>query len=173
MPHTPLIPDARGGFRLIDSGFSLIEMMMVISVIAILALIALPTMMDKIVRDQITEALPLANLATGPVSAGWAASKSFPADNAAAGLPEADRIVSNWISSVAIKDGAVNLTFGNRANGSLRGKTLTLRPAVVEDLSIVPVSWVCGQAAAPYRMTLRGENRTNIPAVYLPVRCRP
>ena len=172
MPDTPVTPNALGGFRLIDSGFSLIEMMMVISVIAILALIALPTMMDKLVRDQITEALPLAELATGPVSAGWATTKTFPADNAAAGLPEADRIVSNWISAVSIKDGAVNLTFGNRANGSLKGKTLTLRPAVVEDLPIVPVSWVCGQAAAPNRMTLKGENRTNIPAAHLPLRCR-
>lgn len=72
MPDTPVTPNAPSGLRLIDSGFSLIEIMMVIPVIAILALIALPTMMDKIVRDLITEALPLAELVTGPASAGWA-----------------------------------------------------------------------------------------------------
>jgi len=36
----------------------------------------------------------------------------------------------------------------------------------------VPVAWVCGYAEAPEKMTLIGENRTNIPAGYLPVQCR-
>jgi prepilin-type N-terminal cleavage/methylation domain-containing protein len=45
-------------------GFTLIEMMVVVGVIAILALMAYPTYQDKLVRDQIVEALPLADLSS-------------------------------------------------------------------------------------------------------------
>lgn len=153
-------------------GFTLIEMMVVVAIIAILALMMLPSYQDKLVRDQIAEALPLADIAKPPIAAAWAAAQSFPADNAGAGLPPADRIVSNLVSSVSVQGGALHLTFGNRANGQIKGKVLSLRPAVVEDAPVVPVAWICGYAPAPDKMTVKGENRTNIPAVYLPFRCR-
>ena len=155
-----------------DRGFTLIELMVVVGILAILALLAIPTYQDKFIRDQIAEALPLADIAKPPVAASWALLQSFPADNAAAGLPVADKIVNNTISSVAIQGGAIHITFGNRANGVIRGKILTLRPAVVEEAPIVPVTWVCGYATAPEKMTIKGENKTNLPPGYLPVRCR-
>jgi hypothetical protein len=40
--------------------------------------------------------------------------------------------------------GAIDITFGNKANGNLKGKILTLRPAVVDDAPVVPITWVCG-----------------------------
>ena len=153
-------------------GFTLLELMVVIGIVAILALMAIPTYQDKFIRDQIAEALPLADIAKPPVVLSWAALQTLPADNAAAGLPIAEKIVNNYISSVSIQGGAINITFGNRANGVILGKVLTLRPAVVEDAPIVPVTWVCGYAAAPEKMTVKGENKTNIPPGYLPIRCR-
>jgi type IV pilus assembly protein PilA len=150
----------------------MIEMMVVIGVLAILMLMAVPTYQDKFIRDQIAEALPLADIAKGPVSASWALRRAFPADNAAAGLPSADRIVNNFVSAIAIENGALHMTFGNRASGLIKGRTLTLRPAVVEDAPIVPVAWVCGLASVPGKMTARGENRTDIPLKHLPVQCR-
>ena len=153
-------------------GFTLVEMMVVIGIVAILALMAIPTYQDKFIRDQIAEALPLADIVKPPVALSWAALQTFPADNTAAGLPVAEKIVNNTISSVAIQGGAINITFGNKANNVIHGKILTLRPAVVEDAPIVPVTWVCGYATAPDKMTVKGENKTNIPPGYLPIRCR-
>jgi len=153
-------------------GFTLVEMMVVIGIVAILALMAIPTYQDKFVRDQIVEALPLADIAKPAIALSWAALQTFPADNAAAGLPVAEKIVNSYIRSVAIQDGSINITFGNKANNVILGKVLTLRPAVVEDAPIVPVTWVCGYATAPEKMTVKGENRTNIPPGYLPIRCR-
>ena len=154
-------------------GFTLVEMMVVIGIVSILALMAIPTYQDKFIRDQVAEALPLADLAKPPVALSWAVLQTFPADNAAAGLPVAEKIVNNFIGSVAIQGGAINITFGNKANRAILGKVLSLRPAVVEDAPIVPVTWVCGYATAPEKMTVKGENKTNIPPGYLPIRCRP
>ncbi|HZE90674.1 MAG TPA: pilin [Rhizobacter sp.] len=153
-------------------GFSLLELMAVVAVIAILATLAMPSLQGKIVRDQIVEAMPLANIAKAPVATAWALTKTLPADNAEAGLPVADKIVNNFVSSVVVENGAIHLTFGNRANGAIKGKVITLRPAVIEDSPIVPVTWVCGHAAAPDKMTIHGVDKTTVDARYLPLNCR-
>ena len=156
-----------------DAGFTAVEMLIVLGVIAILAVMAVPSYMEKIVRDQIIEALPLADVAKAPVATTWTLTQTVPGDNEAAGLPAADRIVNNFVSSTQVRNGAIHITFGNRAHSSLKGKVLTLRPAVVADAPVVPVAWVCGNAAVPDKMTVKGENKTNVPAQLLPLKCRP
>ena len=146
--------------------------MVVMGIIAILALMTVPTYMEKAVREQVTEALPLADIAKAPTAAAWALALPLPADNEAAGLPASDKIVSNYVSSVSVQGGAIHIVFGNRASGVLKGKVLSLRPAVVEDARVVPVSWVCGNAAAPDKMTVKGMNKTDLPNLLLPVKCR-
>lgn len=150
----------------------MIEIAVALAIVGILAMLAVPSFQDRIVRDQIVSATPLADIAKAPVALSWAALKSFPTDNQSAGLPPAEKIVNNFISSVAIEAGAIHITFGNSANGLIKGKILTLRPAVVLDAVVVPVAWVCGDAAAPGQMTVQGTNRTNIPTNYLPYNCR-
>jgi type IV pilus assembly protein PilA len=153
-------------------GFTMIEMMAVVAVVAILAMLAVPSYLDLIVRDQIKAALPLADIAKRPIAAAWADKQTFPADNAAAGLPPAEKIVANHVSAVAVDSGAIHITFGNRVNRAIAGKVLTLRPAVVEDAPVVPVAWVCGYAEAPDKMTLHGRALTDIPESMLPMECR-
>jgi type IV pilus assembly protein PilA len=154
------------------SGFTLVELMVVIAVLAILALIALPTFTDKLVRDQVAEALSLAAIAKPAIESAWRLGQPLPADNAAAGLPEPEKIVNNVVSAVTVQDGAIQIRFGNRAHAMLKGKTLSLRPAVVEDAPVVPVTWLCAMAPAPGKMTAKGSNRTDVPVRLLPLRCR-
>ena len=153
-------------------GFTVVEMMVVIAVISILALMTIPSYLDRIVKAQIEAALPLADMAKRSVAGIWSATLTFPADNAVAALPVADKIVNNYVSAVTVKDGVINLTFGNRANKAIAGKVLSLRPAIVEDTPVVPITWVCGTAEAPEKMTAMGENQTNVDAMYLPLECR-
>lgn len=153
-------------------GFTMVEMMAVVAVITILALMAIPSYLDRIVRAQIEASLPLADIAKKPIAAAWAAVQDFPDDNAAALLPAPDKIVNNYVSSLTVQNGAIHLTFGNRANQSIQGKILTLRPAVVEDAPVVPVAWVCGYADVPQKMTVKGGDRTDIPETFLPLDCR-
>lgn len=154
------------------NGFSLLELMVVVAIMGILGMMAIPAYMHQIARRQILDAMPLADIAKKPVETAWALAQPFPHDNAIAGLPADDLMVSNLVQSVAVQDGAIQITFGNNANGMLNGKLLTLRPAVIPDTPIVPVAWVCGNAAGPGKMTVKGQNKTNIPEEYLPVYCR-
>lgn len=153
-------------------GFTLIEMMVVVGIVAILALMMIPAYQDRFIRNQIIEALPLADIAKAPISASWAAARALPADNAAAGLPVPDKVVNNHVSALQVEGGAIHITFGNRASNAIRGKVLSLRAAIVADAPIVPVAWVCGLAMVPGNMTAQGENRTNVPPSYLPLNCR-
>ena len=150
----------------------MMEMVAVMAVIAILATLAVPSYLERIVRDQIKSALPLADIAKQPIATAWSSTQSFPADNAAAGLPIPEKIVSNYISGLTVRNGAIHLMFGNRASGAISGKVLTLRPAVVDDAPVVPVAWVCGGAEPPDRMKVTGANLTDIKEGLLPLECR-
>jgi len=153
-------------------GFTMMELMAVVVVIGVLAMIAVPSYLDRIVREQVRESLALTEIVKAPIAASWSLSQAFPFDNVAAGLPPADKIVANYVSAVAVEGGAIHITFGNRANNTIVGKLLTLRPAIVVDAPIVPIAWVCGYAETPNQMTANGRNLTNIPELLLPLECR-
>lgn len=153
-------------------GFTAVEMMVVVAILAILAMVAIPSSLGRIVREQVVTAIPLADIAKAPIAASWTLSKTLLADNAAAGLPSHDKVVSNFVSDVAVQDGAIHMTFGNKAHPQIKGKILSIRPAVIEESQIVPVAWVCGNAKAPEKMTVMGVNKTNVAAEFLPRLCR-
>lgn len=159
-------------FRKAIFGFTAIEMMVVIAIFAILATIAIPSSMGRIVREQIVAAIPLADIAKAPVAANWKLEKTLLADNEAAGLPEHNKIVNNYVSAVLVENGAIHMTFGNKAHNVIKGKVLSMRPAVIEESEIVPVTWVCGNAKAPEQMTVMGVNKTNVALEYLPYICK-
>ena len=153
-------------------GFSMIELVMVMAVVAILALIAVPTFLDRNVRLQVQEGMALANLARNAVNGFYGLHGELPNSNDDAGVPPKEKIVSNLVSEVSIDAGAVTITFGNNVNSAVAGKRLTLRPAIVKDAPTVPIAWLCNNKPVPNGMSAMGTNRTDIPGKWLPIECR-
>jgi type IV pilus assembly protein PilA len=153
-------------------GFTLIELLVAVAVLAILATLALPSFQGPMVRQQIVDSSSVINVGKNAVSAKWAATQKLPVDNADAALPDADKLVGNYVSSISVDGGALHVVFGNQVNGAIKGKTLTFRPAVVDGAPMEPVAWVCGHAATPDKMSAKGANRTDVDPKYLPLNCR-
>lgn len=154
------------------AGFSAIEMMVVLAIIVILALMAVPSSLGKIIKEQVKATIPWSDAAKEPIQTIWKTTQTLPVNNAEAGLPEAEKMVSNFVTALHVKDGAIHMTLGNKVHPNIAGKVLSIRPAVIEDSAVVPIAWVCGHAAAPTPMVLKGNDETTVPDEFLPHSCR-
>ena len=153
-------------------GFTLIEVVIVMAIIAILALMSMPMFFAKIPRTQVEESLPLADIAKKAVAGIYLKSGTLPANNDVAELPEPGKIVGIYVSSVAVVDGAVTMTFRPDANGKIAGKRLTWRPVVSVDRRVRSVEWLCAAKKVPDGMDAGGVDVTDVPRDTMPVSCR-
>lgn len=153
-------------------GFTLIELLIVVAMITILATMAVPSYQDRVIRTQVAQALTVAEVVKKDVEDFYKVKGRLPRNNSEAGLPKAEKFVGNFVKSIQIRDGAIDITFGNRVNRNVAEKVLTLRPAVVTDAPVVPIAWVCGYATTPHGMTIQSQNNTSILLRHVPVDCR-
>jgi len=130
-------------------GFTLIELMIVVAIIAILSAIAIPAYQDYTIRTQLTECTRLIAGARVAVSEFYLDSGVMPTDNAEAGMAAAASISGSFVSQVVINNGAIVCTFSSspphRANLAVDGATMTWTPVP----NAGSVSWDCDSSALP------------------------
>ena len=86
----------------LNSGFTLIELMIVVAIIGILAAVAIPQYQNYVARAQVAEALVLASGAKTAIAEYRNATGEWPADNKAAGLAEPTEITGKHVVSVQV-----------------------------------------------------------------------
>ena len=145
--------------------------MIVLMIIAILLTLALPDLTKKQAREQVMAALEYSDNFKGDITAFYSLTYRFPVDNEELKLPEPGQLINTLIEETSIEDGAIQITFGNKATHSLQGKILSIRPITVDDSPRSPVDWICGYAKPVKGTTANGENKTSVEQKNLPTPC--
>lgn len=139
-----------------QQGFTLIELMIVIAIIAILMSYAIPAYRDYTVRAKAGEAISIAAGAKQSVSETFISEGDWPSSNAEAGLAVGTTITGTNVQSVTVSgDGVVTVLFNGEDSVLTTSSNIVLTPTSATGAG--SITWVCS---------------SNLEDRYVPSECR-
>ena len=150
-----------------QKGFTLIELMIVVAIIAILAAIAISQYQDYVIRSQVSEGSSLADGVKTAIGEFYNNYGRFPnsaaggtgSENQSLGLAAPRSIIGSYVGSVGIHGGAIFAFYSSttpfKANTNINGAHLKFTPTP----NVGSMSWVC-------------SNGANLKDKWLPASCR-
>ncbi len=135
-----------------QAGFTLIELMIVVAIVAILAAVAIPAYQDYIVRSKVSEVSATAGACKTSVSEYYATNNGFPANATAAGCSTQ---ASQYVSGLSVASTGIIQVTATSATGPFSGSYIQLSPTAASTTGIT--AWTC---------TTNGDKK------YAPATCR-
>ena len=143
----------------LQKGFTLIELMIVVAIIAILAAIAISQYQDYVIRSQVSEASSLADGTKTAVAEYYNNFGQFSSTQASYGLAAATSISGKYVSQVdvATAPGQIQVKFKGAlpANTKIQNKLVVFSPIA----NAGSIEWEC-------------KNHSTVDTKYLPSACR-
>ena len=128
----------------VQTGFTLIELMIVIAILGILAAIAIPAYQDYAVRAKVSEAIATITPAKLSVAEYYSSETTLPANKTIAGVGD---IVTKYVNSMTIADGVIFVEINRAGTATGVDKVTTagddMYIQLVPSIATGGVDWEC------------------------------